>query len=181
VIHVGADPERPRIGDLRITFLAASPAAASVVGAQAGDGFAPFATRAGDRLLLLAPGQVTAAEMFRDAETSNTILTWILRAVGALLMLIGFCLLGSPLSVVASVIPFLGSLVGAGAFLVGLVLTLVAAPSVIAVAWFFYRPLVAAGVLAFGLAAAFGVSRLAGSRKAVRRVPAPAAGRPWNR
>ncbi|MGG5818820.1 TMEM43 family protein [Falsiroseomonas sp. HW251] len=192
-IYVGADPERPRIGDLRIRFEAAAPASASIVAAQAGDGFAPFATRAGDRLLLTAAGQVPAAEMFHDAEASNTVLTWILRAVGAVLMLVGFCLLWSPLSTLVSVIPFLETVAGAGAFLVGLVLTLVLAPTVIAVAWFFYRPLVAAGVLAVGLAGAFAVSRLGASRKAARpaamraAAPGPAAAapapgrRPWDR
>jgi hypothetical protein len=55
---------------------------------------------------------------------------------------------------------------------------------VIAVAWFFYRPLVALGVLAVGLAGAFAVSRLAASRKRARPVAAaagPAPSRPWNR
>jgi hypothetical protein len=184
VIYIGADPEHPRVGDLRITFLAAAPASASVIGAQAGDGFAPFATRAGDRLLLMSAGQVPAAEMFQDAQTSNTILTWILRAVGAVLMLIGFALLWSPLTTLVSVLPFLESVAGAGAFLISLLLTLVTAPVVIAVAWFFYRPLVALGVLAVGLAGAFAVSRLAASRKAARPLAAaagPAPSRPWNR
>jgi hypothetical protein len=186
VIYIGADPEHPRVGDLRITFLAAAPASASVIGAQAGDGFASFATRAGDRLLLMSAGQVPAAEMFQDAQTSNTILTWILRAVGAVLMLIGFALLWSPLTTLVSVLPFLESVAGAGAFLISLLLTLVTAPVVIAVAWFFYRPLVALGVLAVGLAGAFAVSRLAASRKAARpaQMAAPAAAgasRPWNR
>jgi hypothetical protein len=184
VIYIGADPEHPRIGDLRITFLAATPASASVIGAQAGDGFAPFATRAGDRLLLMSAGQVPAAEMFQDAQASNTILTWILRAVGCVLMLVGFSLLWSPLTTLVSVLPFLESVAGAGAFLISLLLTLVTAPVVIAVAWFFYRPLVALGVLAVGLAGAFAVSRLAASRKRARPVAAaagPAPSRPWNR
>ncbi len=182
VVYIGGDPEQPRVGDLRISFLAAAPAAASVVGAQAGDGFAPFATRAGDRLLLMSAGQVPAAGMFQDAQDANTVLTWVLRAVGAVLMLIGFALLWSPLSTLVSVLPFLESVVGAGAFLISLVLTLGTAPLVIAVAWFFYRPLVAAGVLAVGLAGAFAVSRLAASRKAARPAPAVAgAARPWNR
>lgn len=190
-IYVGADPDHPRIGDLRIRYEVAAPASASIVGAQAGEGFAPFPTRAGDRLLLTAAGQVPAADMFHDAETANTILTWILRAVGAVLMLVGFCLLWSPLSTLVSVIPFLETVAGFGAFLVGVVLTLVLAPAVIAVAWFFYRPLVAAGVLAVGLAGAFAVSRLGASRRGARpapaafaaaRVAAPAATRrPWER
>jgi len=171
-IFIGADPERPRIGDLRITFSAAAPEAASVVGAQAGDDFRPFATRAGDRLLMMRTGEVPAAEMFADAESANSAMTWILRAVGAVLMLVAFSMVAGPLSVLASVLPFLGTIVGSGVFLVSLVLTLVLAPTVMAVAWLFYRPLVAIGILAVGLALAFGASRLAASRRAASPAPA---------
>ena len=158
--YIGADATSPRIGDLRITWRVAQPEAISVIGAQAGGGFAPFATRAGDRLLMIEPGRQTAAEMFRDAQEDNALFTWILRAAGVVVMLIGFALLMAPLKVLADVIPPLGALVGFGTGLVAMILTLVLAPTIIAVAWLFYRPLLAIGILAAGFAAAWGLTRL---------------------
>jgi hypothetical protein len=78
---------------------------------------------------------------------------------------IGFALVLSPLSVLASVIPFLGSLVGAGAGPTALVLTLALGPLTIAIAWFAVRPLMAIGGVAAGLIAAFLVSRLRSPRR----------------
>jgi hypothetical protein len=51
--------------------------------------------------------------------------------------------------------------------LVSLIATAVVAPVVIAVAWFFYRPVVSVVVLAIGFAAAYGFKHLAGRRKSV--------------
>ncbi|WP_203076646.1 TMEM43 family protein [Falsiroseomonas ponticola] len=164
--YIGADPANPRIGDLRITWTAARPEAISVIAAQSGEGFAPYATRAGDRLMMVEAGRRTPAEMFRAAEEGNAFLTWVLRAVGAVLMFVAFALLMRPVKVLADVIPPLGWLVGFGTSLVAGVLTLVLAPGVIAVAWLFYRPIIAIAVLAFGIAAAFGLTRLR------RRAPA---------
>ncbi len=166
VRYIGADPSSPRIGDLRITWSAARPEALSVIAAQSGEGFAPYATRAGDRLMMVEAGRRTPAEMFRAAEDGNAILTWILRAVGAVLMFVAFALLMRPVKVLADVIPPLGWVVGFGTSLVAGVLTLLLAPTVIAVAWLFYRPLVAIAVLVAGAAAAFGLTRLR------RRAPA---------
>lgn len=164
--YIGADPANPRIGDLRITWGVARPEALSVIAAQSGTGFAPYATRAGDRLMMVEAGRRTPAEMFRAAEEGNAFLTWVLRLVGAILMFVAFALLMRPVKVLADVIPPLGWVVGFGTSLVAGVLTLLLAPTVIAIAWLFYRPLVAIGVLAAGAAAAFALTRLR------RRAPA---------
>jgi hypothetical protein len=111
--------------------------------------------------------------MFKAAQRENAVLTWILRAVGAFVMFIGFALVLNPLVVVADVVPFIGSVLGAGAALVSLIATLVVAPVVIAVAWFFYRPLVSVIVLALGFGAAYGLKRLAIRRKSAA-APQPA-------
>ncbi|HWT09835.1 MAG TPA: TMEM43 family protein, partial [Roseomonas sp.] len=165
-LFVGRDPGNPQIGDLRIRFAQVPAGQASIIARQAGDGFAAYQTRAGDTLLMLRPGNVTAGEMFQSAEQTNTVITWLLRGFGALLMFIAFGLILRPMSVVGSVVPFIGSIVGVGTSLVSLMLTLMLAPVVIAVAWIWYRPVVGVIVLAVGLAAAFGVSRLVARRRA---------------
>jgi hypothetical protein len=145
-----------------------------VIGGQAGTDFAEYQTKAGDRLLMVRSGTLTAGEMFKAAEEENRILTWVLRAVGIVAMLIGWMLMMRPLVVLADVIPFLGNVIGAGTGLVALLVTAVVAPVVIAIAWLWYRPLVSLGVLVVGGAVAYGIRMLAARRHAARAAPAPA-------
>ena len=89
-------------------------------------------------------------------------------------MFLGFMLILNPLVVVADVVPFIGNILSAGAGIVSLVLTAIVAPVVIAVAWFWYRPLVSAVVLAIGLALAYGFKRWASQQAAARNAAQPA-------
>ncbi|MDB5377342.1 MAG: hypothetical protein JWR00_1788 [Rubritepida sp.] len=162
--YIGPDPNNPRLGDLRITWRYAQPDSVSVVGAQVGDGFGPYATNAGDRLLLIRAGTVPAPAMFQQAQDDNALLTWILRLVGVVLMFIGWVLLFNPLKVLADVIPPLGAVVGFGTGALAAVLTVLVAPVIIAIAWLFYRPLVGIAILAAGLGLAYGITRLRRSR-----------------
>ena len=112
--------------------------------------------------------------MFKAAERENTVITWIIRLVGVVAMFIGFALILNPLVVVADVVPLIGNILGAGASLVSLMATAVLAPLVIAIAWFWYRPLVGIIVLVAGGIVAYGLKHLAGRRAAARQA-APAA------
>lgn len=97
------------------------------------------------------------------------LLTWILRLVGFLMMLFGLLMIANIFSVLASVVPLFGDMVGAGtgllAFVIALPLTLIT----IALAWLAYRPLIGIPLL---LAAAdsvvFGGMKLA---KSLRKKP----------
>jgi hypothetical protein len=173
-IYLGDDPSQPRIGDLRISYRLAPAGPASVVGRQEGNGFAEYRTQAGDALLMVRPGTMSAADMFAAAQRENSILTWILRFAGVLAMFIGFMLILNPLVVVADVVPFIGSILSAGAGIVSLVLTATIAPLVIAIAWFWYRPLVSVAVLAVGLLLAYGFKRFASQRAVSRKAAQPA-------
>jgi hypothetical protein len=174
-IYLGDNPSQPNIGDLRISYRLAPAGATSIIGRQAGTGFAEYQTQAGDALLLVRPGTYSAADMFAAAQRENRILTWILRFAGVLAMFFGFVLVLNPLVVVADVVPFIGSILAAGAGIVSLVLTAIVAPVVIAVAWFWYRPLVSAAVLVIGLVLAYGFKRWASQRAAVRKAQPAAA------
>jgi hypothetical protein len=149
-IFVGADPNRPRIGDVRVSYHVAGVGPVSLIGRQNGTDFTEFPTKAGDRLLMASAGTVSANDMFKAAEAENRMLTWILRGVGTVLVLIGFALIGQPLAVVGSIVPFIGSIFSAGIGLIALLMTAVVVPVVIAIAWFWYRPLVSIAVLAVG-------------------------------
>ncbi len=164
-IYLGNDPTAPRVGDTRISFAVVEAGPASIIARQVGQGFEAYQTRAGDRILMLRGQRATAAEMFNQAQQDNSILTWVLRLVGAVLMFLGFAMILRPLVVLADVVPIFGSIVGAGTGIIAALLTFVLAPVVIAVAWFWYRPVVAIAVLAVGAVGAFGFGWLARRRR----------------
>jgi hypothetical protein len=173
MFYLGENPASPRIGDMRISYRVAPNGPVSIIGQQTGSDFTQYQTKAGDRLLIVRAGTISAADMFKDAMTGNMILTWVLRLLGALLIYVGFRMILNPLVVVADVVPLIGNILGAGASLVSLAATAVLAPLVIAIAWFWYRPLISVIVIAVGVAAAFGFKRLAARKVAAQQV-APA-------
>jgi hypothetical protein len=173
-LYLARDPANPHVGDLRISYTIAPNGAASLIGRQTGNDLTEYQTKAGDQLLMADPGVKSAAAMFKAAEDENRLLTWVLRLVGAARMFFGFVLILNPLVVVADVVPFIGSILGAGAALVALVLTIALGSAIIAIAWLWYRPLLAIAALAIGFAIAFGLHKLA-ARKAASHKLAPAA------
>jgi hypothetical protein len=173
VLHVGRDPSQPAIGDMKVSFFQVPLQVASVVATQSGGGFVPFRTHTGTTVELISAGAVPAATMFQHAQEENVTFTWILRGVGVFVMFLGFAFILRPLKVIADVIPFLGSIVGAGTGLIALLCTMAIAPIVIAIGWLWYRPLVGIAVLVAGFAATWGLVRLA--RRRVARKTAAAA------
>lgn len=168
-VYAGANPDEPRVGDVRVTWKLLPPGDVSVVGRQSQGAVTTFLTHNGQELLLAEPGIVEADVMFKHGQEENRVLTWILRAVGAVLMLVGFAMSLSLLSILADVIPLFGNIVGAGTFLVALLCTVVLAPLIVAVAWVVYRPLVALGAIAVAVALGWLVHSLASRR--VRGLP----------
>ena len=112
--------------------------------------------------------------MFKEAQDENRLITWLLRAGGVLAMFIGFSLIMGPIGTIADVIPFLGDVVRMGTGLMAFLCTVSVAPVVIAIAWFYYRPLVAVAVLAVGAAVAYGIVHWSRGRAAAQRKAAPA-------
>lgn len=154
--YIGKDPEKPEVGDMRVSHVVALPGEVSIISKQFGSSFEPYLAKAGGKIEMLSEGIRSADSMFESAQQSNKILTWILRGVGALIMFIGFSALFRPLSVIADVVPFIGNIVEVGTGFVALLLTVPISLVVIAFAWVFYRPLigiplllVAVGVIAF--------------------------------
>jgi hypothetical protein len=166
LLYVGANPQQPALGDLRITFQMAPSGPVSIIAGQIGETFEPFPVKNLGTIELLKSGTLSAEAMFQQEKEGNAMLTWILRLVGFLMMLFGLLMVANIFSVLASVVPFFGDIVGAGtgllAFAIALPLTLVT----IALAWLAYRPLIGIPLL---LAAAgsvvFGIMKLAKSRK----------------
>lgn len=182
-IYAAIDPSSPRIGDLRISYSIVPERDISVAARQQAGGLQPYKATNGREIFLVETGTRSAAEMFKDAQDSNRVLTWILRLVGFIALIIGFYLILAPLAVFASIIPFLGSVVEAGAGLAAFLMALVVGIPVIAIAWLAVRPLLAGALIAGMIAAVFGLRYLSGLRRASRAAqpqvaPSPAAPAP---
>ena len=174
-LYIGANPNDPRIGDTKISFSQSPSTPASIVAMQQRGGFAPYRPRAGSSILMIQTGLASAEEMFKAAEETNKIIAWLIRAGGFLLMFIGLRLILGPLSVLADVVPFIGSIVSFGtgslAFLLALPLTLLT----IAIAWIFYRPFLAIGLILAAIGVFTGIYRLKRSKIAGTSTAVPGA------
>jgi len=153
------DPAAPKAGDLRVTFKQVPQQDVSIIARQVQDTFEPYPTHAGRDIELLSMGTLSAESMFTTSEKENANLTWILRAVGFVLMFIGLMLVLRPLSTMGDVIPFVGGLVEFGAALFSGVVAICLSLVVISIAWILYRPLVGALLLVAACLAFFALTR----------------------
>ena len=154
-IFLGADTAQPQIGDVWINFSVVEQGPVSLIAAQNGDTFAEYQTKAGGTIAMIVAGNVPAQQMFEDAIAQNTLITWLVRLGGFILIWIGFGLLFAPLSVLADIVPLFGSLVGAATGLIAFPLALAVALTVIAIAWVVFRPLLGITLLVLAVAALF--------------------------
>jgi hypothetical protein len=161
----GASSDTPAIGDMQVSYEVIKPQQFSIVAAQIGDTLAPFRGKDGQVIELIDPGTRDAGAMFQEAKSEASMWTWILRAAGYLMMVIGVTLLASPLAWLASVLPFLAGIVEAGAFLVGLVVATPLTLLTIAIAWLAHRPLVGGGLIILGVLLGVGLHRLVRRRR----------------
>ncbi len=141
LFYYGSDPASPQIGDMKISFRFVGPKQTiSLISKQVKDTFEPYKTSVGTTIERLAPGVVSSDAMFEAAFKENTMMTWILRIAGFLLMFFGISLILKPLSVIGDVVPFIGSIIGMGTSLFAGIIALVLSFITIAIGWIFYRP-----------------------------------------
>lgn len=169
-LYQGQDPANPQVGDLRLTFRVVQAGDLSVVAAQRNGRLLPYLTPDGPSIALAQTGFWGAPEMFKAARDQETILTWVLRLVGVVLMFAGVALVFKPFSALLSGIPLIGDLFDAGVGLVAFVVALPLSFAVIGLAWLFHRPVLAIGIFAVGAAVAGAVVWWGRRRK-----PVPAA------
>ena len=129
----------PQVGDIRISYTQIVPHNISIIAQQTRDTFCAYPVK-GDSILLMSDSIQTADLMFNKAQDANNLMTWILRIVGFLMMLIGLNMVFHPLSVLGDVIPFIGDLIGMGTSVVSFLIALPCWLICIAIAWIFYRP-----------------------------------------
>ncbi len=163
--YFGEKPKDPKIGDVRVSYEIVKPGTFSILAEQLDGTFEPYQTKAGDPIDFIEEGTISAEKMFKDAAKANAIETWVIRFLGFLFMAFGFMAIMKPLSVLGSVIPFIGDLIGMGTGLISFVLAATISFLVIAIAWIFVRPLLGIVMLALAIGAFIYMRKLAAASK----------------
>jgi hypothetical protein len=160
-LYHGNDPGSPVVGDLRISFESVQPQTYSMVAALASGSLAEYRGTRDYTIALAAPGAVSAEQLFKAKKAAESTLTWILRGVGFVVMLIGFLLVARPFSMILAFLPFLEGIAETGAFLIAVMMTIPLTLLVIAIAWVVHRPLIGGVMilLAIGAFVLFGRMR----------------------
>jgi hypothetical protein len=142
------NPSTPEIGDVKVSFELTSPGPVSVIGVQTGNTFTPYTTGKDTTVFMLQNGTHTSDAMIKGAQSGNSMMAWILRAIGLIAMTAGFSMIFKPISTLGDVIPFIGSAMEFGFGLIAFIVSFVISMIVIAIAWIVYRPLLAIALLA---------------------------------
>lgn len=172
-LYYGENPSEPQIGDTRVSFVMAQPGTISITAKQTGDSFSDFKNKNVKKsIFMVRDGEHTADEMFEGAKTQNTITTWIVRVIGFMMMFIGLSMVLTPLSVLGDVVPFIGSIIGAGISIVSFLIACTFTLLTIAIAWLAARPLIGILLLIAVGGLLFGLYKL---RKNAKATPPPAA------
>ena len=85
-------------------------------------------------------GTKSASAMFEQFEAENTMMTWILRLVGFILMAVGIALCFRPAVVLFDILPIFGDFVSMITGVIGLAIAFPLSLITIAIAWVAYRP-----------------------------------------
>lgn len=143
VIYLGANPDAPEIGDVRVTFKYCPNQTASVLAQVAGNTFTSFTAKNGKSLQAITMGEVSMDDMFTAREKSNKAMLWLFRILGILLVIGGFRGIVDFVVTLLKVVPFLANIANLGVKAVCAVVGFVWSLIVIIIAWIAYRPVVA--------------------------------------
>ena len=110
-------------------------------------------------------------EMIYNAQTTNTIMTWMKRGMGWIICFIGYSsvtqIITTSADIVLNWIPLVGSitttLLTLGVFVTNFILTTCTTIPIIAVAWIRYRPFLGLGLLVLSIGLVFYVSSRVGN------------------
>ena len=154
------NPSDPQIGDERVEVYMVGPKHdATIMALQTGNTFASYETRVGIDKEILYLGTLTKSEVIGRQRTEAAIRRWIFRAIGFIVMWIGFACILKPLRSIASFIPFASRLLDGAIGMVTFLIALVLSSAVIAVAWFAVRPILSITVTLIAVAGFYLLSR----------------------
>ena len=150
VLYFGVSPSSPQVGDVRVTFTKVMPTTVSLLATVTGDTFKPFKAKNGKTLQVLTVGSKSSDEMYESEHQTNTMILWLLRFVGVMMVIGGLKGIFGFIETLLKVVPFVANIVGFGVNTICTVVGIVWSLIIIAIAWLFYRPLL--GILLLALA-----------------------------
>lgn len=156
-VYFRANPDASgdSLGDERIAWSALYPGTYSVLARHdASDRLTPVVASNGKEKFLVEPGAKSLAGMIETEKSAQSMLAWIFRAVGFVVMWIGLGLILEPLATLLSILPIAASIgrfaIGLIAFSVSIGMTVVT----VIISWVAHNPVVLAVAIAGGLALA---------------------------
>jgi hypothetical protein len=147
-LYLSQNPDQPELGDARVKFQAIPAGETSLLARQTKDTFEPYITQQNTKISRIAAGAHTKEAMFAAAKSENTMITWLIRGGGFLMMFIGLSMTVAPIRVLADILPIAGRIVGAGLGFICFLISAIGSVITIAIAWVWYRPLLGIALLA---------------------------------
>jgi hypothetical protein len=147
VLYLGRVPGSPEVGDVRITFEKIVPAKVTVMAVVDGDTFKPFKAKNGKRFQTLVMGKKSGDEIIEAEKEANSMILWALRILGIVMVIGGLKGIFGFIETILKVVPFIAGIFGWGVGVVCTIIGIVWSLIVIALAWLFYRPVLAISLL----------------------------------
>ena len=148
VLYFGRVPGSPEVGDVRVTFEKVVPAKVTIMAVVYGDSFKPYKAKNGKRFQTLVMGKKSGDEIIEGEKEANNMILWALRILGIVIIIGGLKGIFGFLETILKVVPFIANIFGWGVGIVCTVVGIVWSLIVIALAWLFYRPVLAISLLA---------------------------------
>ena len=168
---VSYNANKPRVGDVRITFKSARVETLSVVGKLQDNKINAYKTTNGGSISMFRTGISSATEMFDGAISGNNMLTWMFRIAGFLGLIAGFKIIFSIIGVIGDVVPIIGDVVRYATGFAAIALSAIIGTLVIGFAWIYFRPVL--GMIIIGVGLTIGIAAIViGKSKAKRSVAA---------
>jgi len=165
-------PNDPQVGDYRVRFTEVPAQTVTVLARQSNGTLLPYTVEeTGGTLAMIEPGDLTPAAMFDLAVSRNTMMTWGIRLGGTFGMFLGFAMaLGS----IAAWVPIFRNVARGIATLISAVLAVAISVVVIAIGWFWYRPVFSLVLIGAAIAALIGLRVFLRRREPAQAPPQPA-------
>ncbi|MDD7318878.1 MAG: TMEM43 family protein [Prevotella sp.] len=173
-IYIGASPSAPQVGDVRVTFTMVKPHVISIISKVKGDTFQKYVGKNKKEFTRVENGDVSKEGMFAHQESENNMLKWGLRIIGIVMLFLGLKGIFGFVVILAKIIPFVSNILNFGVNIVCGLFAFVWGMLIIAIAWLFYRPLIAIPLLLI-IIGAIVFFAIRGKKKGTEVPPVPGA------
>lgn len=143
-IYLGCNPNNPEIGDMKISFTKVMPAEVTVWAEVDNNEIKMYRDKKYNKSVGgLYMNKHKLEDLQESAESSNATWTWLFRLVGLVIVFFAYKGVFDLVVTLLKVLPFLAKIANVGVSIVSGVLALAWSLIIIAIAWLFYRPILA--------------------------------------